>query len=198
MGEIKFNWYSEISKSDDITQGDIFINFPIVKCRNYVDLVKKDNTDDVEIEIEVEYVDVIVLTQACDLARVKPDLENVILCRIHNIEDANLNNEKLWDMAQGKRPQFYMLNENEEYKDEINKDGFNFHIVNFNAIEKVPINSLKEYAKKVDKRLRLLPPYREHLSQAFAKYFMRIGLPSDIDKKELFEKNKIKRGCRTK
>ncbi len=26
-------------------------------------------------------------------------------------------------------------------------------------------------------RLRLLPPYREHLSQAFARFFMRVGLP---------------------
>jgi hypothetical protein len=26
----------------------------------------------------------------------------------------------------------------------------------------------------------LLPPYREHLSQAFARFFMRVGLPVDI------------------
>jgi hypothetical protein len=30
------------------------------------------------------------------------------------------------------------------------------------------------------RRLRLLPPYREHLSQAFARFFMRVGLPVDI------------------
>lgn len=29
-------------------------------------------------------------------------------------------------------------------------------------------------------RLRLLPPYREHLAQAFARSFMRVGLPIDI------------------
>ncbi len=29
--------------------------------------------------------------------------------------------------------------------------------------------------------LRLLPPYREHLSQAFARFFMRVGLPQPID-----------------
>jgi hypothetical protein len=31
-------------------------------------------------------------------------------------------------------------------------------------------------------RVRLLPPYREHLSQAFARFFMRVGLPQPIDK----------------
>ncbi len=29
-------------------------------------------------------------------------------------------------------------------------------------------------------RLRLLPPYREHLSQSFARQFMRVGLPIDL------------------
>ena len=29
-------------------------------------------------------------------------------------------------------------------------------------------------------RLRLNPPYREHLSQAFARFCMRVGLPVDI------------------
>ncbi len=26
----------------------------------------------------------------------------------------------------------------------------------------------------------LCPPYREHLSQSFAKFFMRVGLPTDV------------------
>jgi hypothetical protein len=26
----------------------------------------------------------------------------------------------------------------------------------------------------------LLPPYREHLSQAFARFFMRVGLPVEV------------------
>jgi len=33
------------------------------------------------------------------------------------------------------------------------------------------------FAKTCNRRL---PPYREHLSQAFARYFMRVGLPQDI------------------
>lgn len=28
-------------------------------------------------------------------------------------------------------------------------------------------------------RLRLLPPHKEHFAQAFARYFMRVGLPHD-------------------
>jgi hypothetical protein len=32
-------------------------------------------------------------------------------------------------------------------------------------------------------RFRLLPPYREHLSQAFARFFMRVGLTIPVEKK---------------
>lgn len=31
-----------------------------------------------------------------------------------------------------------------------------------------------------EKRLSLMSPYKEHLSQAFARFFMRVGLPIDI------------------
>jgi hypothetical protein len=34
--------------------------------------------------------------------------------------------------------------------------------------------------QRMQSRLRLLPPYREHLSQAFARFFMRVGLPVPI------------------
>lgn len=39
---------------------------------------------------------------------------------------------------------------------------------------------IKGIAERNGKRLRLCPPYREHLSQAFARYFMRVGLPINI------------------
>jgi hypothetical protein len=39
---------------------------------------------------------------------------------------------------------------------------------------------VREFANAAGHRLRLLPPYREHLSQAFARLFMRVGLPADI------------------
>jgi len=39
---------------------------------------------------------------------------------------------------------------------------------------------LRGLAQRGEPRLRLRPPYREHLSQAFARFFMRVGLPTDI------------------
>ena len=53
-------------------------------------------------------------------------------------------------------------------------------IVDFNNIYTIPKNLAKEIAKQNKIRLRLCPPYREHLSQSFARFFMRVGLPINI------------------
>lgn len=187
MKEKIFEWYNQIENTEDITQGDIFLNIPIVKVTNSKDIFDIDNVEEFEGEIEIEYADYIILTQPCDLARPKADLKNVVLCRIHDVEETQYGKGKLVNIIEGKMPQFYMLDKCDSFKYE---DGdfkcnkFNHHIVDFNSIQTIELETLKKYASKVNKRLRLLPPYREHLSQSFAKYFMRIGLPSDIDRSE--------------
>jgi hypothetical protein len=53
-------------------------------------------------------------------------------------------------------------------------------IVDFKSTFSVPLAYLKDNINFEENRLRLLPPYREHLSQQFARFFMRVGLPLDI------------------
>ena len=53
-------------------------------------------------------------------------------------------------------------------------------VVVFKDIFGVHISTLKLHLKNAKNCLRLLSPYREHLSQAFARYFMRVGLPQNI------------------
>ena len=52
-------------------------------------------------------------------------------------------------------------------------------VVDFRRAYSLPIGFMRGQANKAD-RVKLLPPYREHLSQAFARFFMRVGLPVDI------------------
>ena len=177
-----FKWYEEVAANDDITQGDILINFPVVKINNYGDMVREEVG---ELNVEIETIDCIILTQACDIAQSKDGLKNIILCQIIDLNDTDFGANKVLDCIKGQRPQFHVLNKCPEYIDEFNLNGFNYHLVNFNEIETVPIKAVREFIKVKEKRIRLLPPYREHLSQAFAKYFMRIGLPSDINRDEI-------------
>jgi hypothetical protein len=54
--------------------------------------------------------------------------------------------------------------------------------VDFHEVFTVPREFLESLlAARGRPRPRLLSPHREHLSQAFARYFMRVGLPAPID-----------------
>ncbi len=53
-------------------------------------------------------------------------------------------------------------------------------LVDFRRVYTLPLSFLRKQAKTGGGRLRLLPPYRDHLSQAFARFFMRVGLPIDV------------------
>src|SRR5262245_33467491 len=55
-------------------------------------------------------------------------------------------------------------------------------IVDFHDLFTVPRAFLETLLRRRQQpRLRLRPPYREHLSQAFARFFMRVGLPQPVD-----------------
>ena len=53
-------------------------------------------------------------------------------------------------------------------------------VVDFGHIVSLPINYLENHAASIGKRWRLSSPFLEHYSQAFARFFMRVGLPSGI------------------
>ena len=53
-------------------------------------------------------------------------------------------------------------------------------VVSFEHVYAMPKGIVSRAAADAGPRLRLRPPYREHLSAAFGAFFARIGLPSDI------------------
>jgi hypothetical protein len=53
-------------------------------------------------------------------------------------------------------------------------------VVDFRQIFSLPVAYLRKHAAGLDPRWRLESPYREHFSQAFARFFMRVGLPTAI------------------
>jgi hypothetical protein len=55
-------------------------------------------------------------------------------------------------------------------------------VVNFREMYTLPYEYLLKHATDLDFRWRLKSPYLEHFSQAFARLFMRVGLPSAISR----------------
>jgi hypothetical protein len=53
-------------------------------------------------------------------------------------------------------------------------------VVSFAQVFSMPFTYVAALAASPAPRLRLQPPYREHLAQAFARFIMRVGLPVDI------------------
>jgi len=171
-----FPWYNEINHSDEIEQGDMIPDCPIVIPPS------KINEGD-EPEIEIKLIDSIVLSQSCDLANNK--IQIVLVCPYFSmktfIENLPENEQSkkavrknIENLRKGFLPGYHLLNKSE--KNNID----DYMIIDFRNVYGIQIESLKDIAKNLETRQRLLPPYREHLSQSFARYFMRVGLPQDI------------------
>ena len=65
---------------------------------------------------------------------------------------------------------------------ELTLPGFegDFLVIDFRSLFGVNLRTIKDLVTHQQPRIRLLPPYREHLAQAFARFFMRVGLPVDV------------------
>jgi hypothetical protein len=82
-------------------------------------------------------------------------------------------------LRQGRYPAYHLLNEFV-----LGDSPMDFYFVDFHSIYSIPKDFIEENLRG-KKRKRLLPPYREHLSQSFARYFMRVGLPTAIEKEKI-------------
>jgi hypothetical protein len=166
----EYPWYEVVSEENDLMQGDFIKDCPVV-------IPPSEISDDIEVRI-INY-DVIIMSQSCDL--VQRELDLVLVCPIWPLSEFEKRSDFFKSkkgkevLRQGNVPGYHLLNK-------CKIDGFEteYLVVDFRSVYSVPFDFLVELTQKRDKRLRLLPPYREHLSQAFARFFMRVGLPVDI------------------
>lgn len=169
-----YPWY-EVVSGPVLEQGDLLKECPIIMPARQLTFPLADNTE----LFNVWTYDVVVMTQSCDLVNDK--VEDVVLCPHWSLSDAERMDEYLRSrkakeaVRRGNQSAYHMLAacEREDLKLDI-------RIVDFHRVFSLPKSFLSQFAANQGKRLRLLPPYREHLSQAFARFFMRVGLPTDI------------------
>jgi len=176
---MEYPWFELQEDSTDITQGDIIKGCPVPILKE-LDISEEGQS----VKAEISIIDGIVLTQACDIANKK--VNNIILCSIisksefEEIQRSKNKNEKeiskgILGIIKGQQNSYHIIN---NYKsEEFSQD---YYIINFKDIFSIPLDVACAIAKRNGKRLRLCPPYKEHLSQAFARYFMRVGLPINI------------------
>ena len=169
-------WY-DLVEGEGIEQGDLLNDCPVVLPR--VQPGGPQEAAGLALAAEVQYYDVVVMTQSCDLVAGKVPL--ILLCPHWPFEalEAELKRplppKEREEIRRGNRPGYHLL-----APCDLAGKKSSVRIVDFTVPFAVPIEFLRKFAAGVGKRVRLLPPYREHLSQAFARFFMRVGLPVDI------------------
>jgi hypothetical protein len=167
------SWYTELPKSERISQGDIFYPGIFIYRVMPSSVTVIDNAP----EVEIFEAPIIILTQACDLEN-EPIAESIVVGVLRTIND--LSWDKVSNIMAGRSPSTHLLN---EYHSD--NSSFPFHVINFSDLHTVAYSFLDEMRKHIRTRLRLQSPYLEHAAQRFGSYFSRIGLPRDIDKKRV-------------
>ena len=178
------SWYS-IVDGISLMQGDVLMACPV----SVIAGPWKLPLDPKETVFETKITSLLIMTQSCDLENDKTEF---VLCATITDWATNVRTEinagntaiKSRDFRKkvidGNIPGLSLLHKHES------SPRLEWSVANFHRLYTLPKAFLQEYAQSVGPRLRLLSPYREHLAQAFARYFMRVGLPHDA---KAFEKD---------
>jgi hypothetical protein len=173
MGDTaSYPWYRVVSGAH-LQQGDFLIN-----CK-----APLPPLDEPPVQPEAEPGDrferVVILTQSCDLENGK--VRRVMVCPVYEIHkflehyDPSKHKEVKKALSRGGYHAYQLLN-----TCELEGQEFQHLVADFGDAFSVPIEYARELAGE-RQRLRMLPPYREHLAQAFARFYMRVGLPVNVN-----------------
>jgi hypothetical protein len=172
----QYPWYGLV-EGDEIEQGDLLEDSPVFIHPS--DLAVNPAQRTINTTLDYNERDLIVISQSCDLAKGREKIDDILLCAVWKRSeftgDDHLASEKGMEEARrGQLPAFHVLatSDIQGFEREV-------RVVDFRRVYSLPVAFVRTRAAQ-GTRLRLLPPYREHLSQSFARFFMRIGLPIDI------------------
>lgn len=160
-----YPWYG-LADSDELQQGDILFDCPFDRV-------------DSSGEVDRKKYNVVIMSHSCDLAHGKLDMIQV--CPFWDFErlanDVEFFRAKRGrdELRRGGLPGYHLLN-----RCLLPEKQTGLLVIDFRMQFALEFNQLKTLATSQKPRLRLLPPYREHLAQALARFYMRVGLPVDI------------------
>lgn len=175
MSHEGYPWYETV-RGTAIEQGDILLGFEVLVA------IGAPTGTQAEVTGELRKLDVVVMTQTCDIEHGK--VSNLLLCPVWDLwqfidaakkKGENWGRDQREALRRGNLPGYHLVNE-------ASQDGLTMgvRVVDFHEVYTAPAEQVRNFAAVVGGRLRLRPPYREHLAQAFARFFMRVGLPVDI------------------
>ena len=165
------SFWEEVS-SATLRQGDYLLNCPVPVFQDQPNSTGQQS-------FPVRGYDLVIVTQSCDLDNQKVGL--AASCPMYPIVEYEKVNQALakkgrWEeVRKGRGEALHLLSSPINPSD--NRAAL---VVDFREIYSVPVEFLSKHAQAQGLRWRLKSPYLEHFSQAFARFFMRVGLPSSI------------------
>ncbi len=172
------DWY-EVVQGSELMQGDLLQACPVTRVRGFEQWPVPAGQP---VEVEVYLEDLVILSQSCDLANDK--IQDVILAQVLDwqvaceelVKQGNLlarSKQFRRALIAGNIPSLSLLHQRE------GQPALGWSVVDFHRAFVLPKSVVVAVARSAGLRLRLRSPYREYLAQAFARYFMRVGLPLD-------------------
>lgn len=155
-----------------LRQGDYLLNCPVPALP---EVFAEAETQTIPFAV----YDLIVMTQSCDLENNKAEF--VALCPLYQLVDFEESNAtfatkgKWEEVRKGRMEGLHLLGSPNDPTN--NRES---RVVDFREIYSLPFDFLGRHAEQQGERLRLKSPFLEHFSQSFARFFMRVGLPSVI------------------
>lgn len=171
---MSLHWWEEV-RGSQLAQGDLLDSCLLP---TFIEPTRAEDGT-LEMDCEGNRASLIVMTQSCDLVNEKAS--SVALCPIWTLAEYEsffpaFEKKGAWESVRKGRVESLHLLASPSSPDE-NRAAL---VVVFEEIFSLPIEYLKGHADSLGNRWRLKSPYLEHLSQAFARFFMRVGLPSTI------------------
>ncbi len=175
-----YPWY-ELVSGPTLEQGDLLENClaPVLPrltndpAQSAVPLANPERFD--------VYDRVVVLSQSCDLA--DEELTRVMVCPTYTLDtflktvsgNKEKQNSTKSNLRKGRNTAHHLLN-----ACDITGHEAPHLVADFGDAFGIPVEYAIELAS-AGGRIRLLPPYREHLAQMFARFYMRVGLPIEVE-----------------
>jgi hypothetical protein len=174
-----YPWYAKV-RGGTLEQGDLLDDCPVFLPPDDLAQINPGLAPPTEARLQWVLDNVVVMSQTCDLVEGREKVLTVGLCAVMKRSELDAhhpcaNKGGMEHARRGNLPGFHVLSE-------CSLTGLEREvmIVDFRQIYTLPVPFLRKRAAGSGPRIRLLPPYREHLAQGFARFFMRVGLPVDI------------------
>jgi hypothetical protein len=175
-----YPWYELVDAAAGIEQGDFLFDYPVPVVPEEIIIADREAEGPTDLQIDVNTHRLIVMTQSCDLQKLPVEAE-ILLCPTIDYSAAvasrgNIGGQGGWNsMKSGRFIGLHLL-------DRCELDGIrlDYQVVDLQKVFTSPLRVVRVHLRRQGNRVRPCPPYREHLAQAFARQFMRVGLPSDL------------------